>query len=1850
MGDPEGYIYGMPAAPVSLYGRPGYFGARMLILDVGTYQVPDYLRGMISSIYVTNTWAVVLYDEVGGSFVLDGSPSEYGDGGIHYLHRYYMRDSGNPVSQATRIVVSCGHCPVSPTERSGGPGVAYVSSETSGVCGGTQVIPPKLRDPADNATLDSRRVTFRWDPSPSPNIQDYEIRIKTVPNMYQGGEQIHTVIVGNTDYTFAFQKDYLDGLFWSVRARNASGWWSEWAPWEDINGEHLPRFYVVQASSVGRWHARYFDNHNCLTPDCATMPYCEENLTEINQNWGGGAPCGMSGDNWGALFTGDFYFPDGDYIFHVNHDDGARLWLDGQNIMDVLNSAEDNYACPPRHLVGNHTLALVYFENGGDARVSLDWSTDTSRCASSQQDTTPPDGHITSPHSPGYIDLPWLEITAQASDAESGVKQVEFVVHSDGYDYLFATDATPASGSTYKAEWMGSSLMLDQQIQFWINVVDNAGNKQEHAGGDVLVTLDRQRPTADITTPTSGVGPDTPHYLTNPGISIQVSASDSSSGMDRVVFQAKYGGTGDWQTIGMDTNGGDGWGMVWTAPDSANNNPLAIQATAYDRASNRNGDMAENLFLDWSKPWSRVSAFGVMTSTQTSFPVTWQGSDNGSGIRQYRIEVRDGPSGSWSVWYEGSDTSRTFNGQNSHTYYFRSRVVDRAGNWEDIHSGPDAQITVAVDADPPIGTVVVNNHDEFTTSRDVNLTLSATDNVAVADMEFATWNARYGWWDWEGPEIYATSRSFTLRPGEGWKTVWARYYDNASNISEWANDSIVLDTVPPATSVYAPTTTHRETFYVFWGGADDYYGPDNPASEYYAHDVPGQAWDVFVEGSYAYVAAQESGLRILDISDPYNPYEVGFVTTSYAEDVYVSGDYAYLADGWDGLRVINVSSRASPWIEGTHNPSGYVRGIKVGGPYAYLAAGSDGLLVLDISNPASPSLEGSYTPANADFWDVAISGNYAYVADYPYWDGNQYAGGGLRVISIANPASPYQVAFYDTSGWPEGIFVYGSHAYLADWSSLLIFDVGLPASPTEVGAYYPDHFTHDVFVAGDYAYLPDEGSGLKVLDVSTPSNPTLIGSADAPGDARGAFIATDAYYGDLAYVADLGGGLQILDVSYPQYPWLMTAAYDTLGTYDVEVWDSASASWQPWLTDVYGYYAEFTGQAGHTYCFRARARDRAGNQEEYQSTGTCTYVAAPEIGAAGFRVDDDTYGESYGNGDGTANAGEFVELQIALENTGFANAQNVNVAISTTDTCVWPDEPYFYDTGLWFADISPGEVRWGDGQSGDDLDFVIASNCPNGHEIIFYLQIYENIEEGNVWYDTVSIPVTGYDTTPPQVWYADASPRSATMTDTVTIGALVREGARLSTLPLVWAHIAPVDGSWYKEVLLYDDGQHSDGEASDRWFANTWLPAAEADLSVIFGASDTYGNWDYEMSPIHLTTRPFVASTDVLLVYDRWDYEYTDPEYLSYYTETLEALGYSYDLWNTVYRGPVPTDTLRHYRNGIVIWAMPTYGYLGYLEEQQAALQIFLDEGGRLFITGQDVGYYMTWGGQITNMLYQDYLHAVYIQDDVNLYGLNGVSGDPVSDGSYLSITGGEGAGNQGWPSEIDAIAPAEPIYTYDAAAITPTLSLAIASETPPSLSSPESSERPDEPGRRTNQQNGTLSTQDIGGPGIGALRVDTGVYRVVYFAFGFEAVNGQGGDSRIEVMDRVLHWLLPNRPPEEPYAPFPAFGTMSIASASGNDLVPEDIILWWTAWDRDPGDFLAYDVYLGTDPNLGTDELLASNLLNSWFDPRPLEKDRTYYWRIVARDNQGAERIGPIWSFSTGRSQVYLPLVLRNH
>lgn len=98
--------------------------------------------------------------------------------------------------------------------------------------------------------------------------------------------------------------------------------------------------------------------------------------------------------------------------------------------------------------------------------------------------------------------------------------------------------------------------------------------------------------------------------------------------------------------------------------------------------------------------------------SRRSFTVSWSGDDpGGSGIDYYDVQYREG-GGPWVNWQEiVTDTSAVFTGQDGHTYEFRARGMDNAGNLEPF-GDPEAATTVdnrapvaVVDPLPPAVTV-----------------------------------------------------------------------------------------------------------------------------------------------------------------------------------------------------------------------------------------------------------------------------------------------------------------------------------------------------------------------------------------------------------------------------------------------------------------------------------------------------------------------------------------------------------------------------------------------------------------------------------------------------------------------------------------------------------------------------------------------------------------------------------------------------------------------------------------------------------------------------------------------------------------------------------------------------------------------------------------------------------------------------------------------------------------------------------------------------------------------------------------------------------------------------------------
>jgi hypothetical protein len=252
--------------------------------------------------------------------------------------------------------------------------------------------------------------------------------------------------------------------------------------------------------------------------------------------------------------------------------------------------------------------------------------------------------------------------------------------------------------------------------------------------------------------------------------------------------------------------------------------------------------------------------------------------------------------------------------------------------------------------------------------------------------------------------------------------------------------------------------------------------------------------------------------------DAANVSLLSTMTGFVPQNVVVQGQYAYVAAS-TGLYIVNVSNPSNPVQVGFCSTPGSAKDVAVSGNYAYVADGSGGLRVINISNPASPAAAGFCATAG-DAQGVAVSGNYAYVADW---------GDGLRVINVSNPASPSEVGNYDTPGDAEDVALYGNIAYVADFTGgLRVINVSNPTNPVQIGHLDTPDWAHGVAMSpgGGFAYVAADSMGMRIINVGYPDDPTDVSAYNTPGNAMGLAVS-----GDFVYVADRNSGLRVLNVS-----------------------------------------------------------------------------------------------------------------------------------------------------------------------------------------------------------------------------------------------------------------------------------------------------------------------------------------------------------------------------------------------------------------------------------------------------------------------------------------------------------------------------------------------------------------------------------------------------------------------------------------------------------------------------------------------------------------------------------------------
>jgi len=252
-------------------------------------------------------------------------------------------------------------------------------------------------------------------------------------------------------------------------------------------------------------------------------------------------------------------------------------------------------------------------------------------------------------------------------------------------------------------------------------------------------------------------------------------------------------------------------------------------------------------------------------------------------------------------------------------------------------------------------------------------------------------------------------------------------------------------------------------------------------------------YDIDVVGSHAFLA--NLGLKVLDVSNPDKPLEIGSVDTAWYESYSVAAQdsFAYVMWWIDyGLAVVDVSNPADPKLAGGCEVFNMPEAMAVRDSLLYIAE-DNRFEVVNIARPRAPGVVGSVRLPN-DCYGMDVQDTLAFIAN---------GVSGLQIVSIARPDSPAIAGALIPPNGACGVAVKDTFAYVVS-GNLYIASVANPASPYLIDSLVLPTFgwsiaaTDSLLFVGSSGYVYGTASDIRLLDIRDPAKPVLHGSLVAP--------------------------------------------------------------------------------------------------------------------------------------------------------------------------------------------------------------------------------------------------------------------------------------------------------------------------------------------------------------------------------------------------------------------------------------------------------------------------------------------------------------------------------------------------------------------------------------------------------------------------------------------------------------------------------------------------------------------------------------------------------------------------------
>lgn len=343
-------------------------------------------------------------------------------------------------------------------------------------------------------------------------------------------------------------------------------------------------------------------------------------------------------------------------------------------------------------------------------------------------------------------------------------------------------------------------------------------------------------------------------------------------------------------------------------------------------------------------------------------------------------------------------------------------------------------------------------------------------------------------------------------------------------------------------------------------------------------------------GKFAVVGSTD-GTQIVEVTDPLNPVEWGF-----------------------------IPGCSSSWRE-----------CKTYGTYAYMTTeqAGCGMQIINLSNPRAPSLASTYTATFTTSHTVFINQDTGIM----YVNGTKLNGAfaGVQIFDLnAAPVNLVRIASFTTRYVHDSYealdpFTGTYKLYLSEIYNGLeeVYDDTVKTSLSRLGSWAtPQNFTHNSAVNPSHTVMmtTDEintGGSSGIYDVSNPASPVLVSTYRGGGPET---IIHNVHFDDgdpdLVWAAHYTQGVRLVDLHRPSFP-LEIGHYDT---YPPLTFASAfDGCWEAWPYDRDGWAYLFDRQTGLYVVQHDPSGGRLSGVVRGEATG------APIVGASVLEMESGTF-------------------------------------------------------------------------------------------------------------------------------------------------------------------------------------------------------------------------------------------------------------------------------------------------------------------------------------------------------------------------------------------------------------------------------------------------------------------------------------------------------------------------------------------------------------------------------------------------------------------------------------------------